>query len=163
MSDLGSGDDTDRNRADDPDREQRLADVIARLEIDAIMREVLTRMRNLRIVGEVEWMPSNFISGRTLFAFKVAYDDAFSQYSPGILAELETVRAFHETPGLELGDGGTIGASYLDDYWLDSVEMRDAYFSTGSLRSRLLLRIMPSATLAKRRLVKFLRGGSRTS
>ena len=36
---------------------------IARLEIDAILVEVLTRMKNLEIVGEPEWLASNFISG----------------------------------------------------------------------------------------------------
>lgn len=37
----------------------------ARLEIDAIMKEVLTRMDNIQIAGETRWMPSNFISGLT--------------------------------------------------------------------------------------------------
>jgi cytochrome P450 len=36
---------------------------IARLEIDAILVEVLTRMRDLEIVGEPQWLASNFISG----------------------------------------------------------------------------------------------------
>lgn len=36
---------------------------IARSEIDAILREVLTRMDDLQIVGAPEWLPSNFISG----------------------------------------------------------------------------------------------------
>jgi cytochrome P450 len=35
---------------------------IARLEIDAILREVLTRLDDLKI-GNAEWLPSNFISG----------------------------------------------------------------------------------------------------
>jgi cytochrome P450 len=35
---------------------------IARLEIDAILREVLTRLDDLKI-GSAEWLPSNFISG----------------------------------------------------------------------------------------------------
>ena len=36
---------------------------IARIEIDAILSEVLTRMKGLEIVGKPEWLPSNFISG----------------------------------------------------------------------------------------------------
>ena len=36
---------------------------IARIEIDAILMEVLTRMHGIEIVGEPEWLPSNFISG----------------------------------------------------------------------------------------------------
>ncbi len=36
---------------------------IARIEIDAILSEVLTRMEDLEIVGAPEWLASNFISG----------------------------------------------------------------------------------------------------
>jgi cytochrome P450 len=36
---------------------------IARIEIDAILREVLTRMDEITLAGTPEWLPSNFISG----------------------------------------------------------------------------------------------------
>jgi cytochrome P450 len=36
---------------------------IARIEIDAILMEVLMRMRDIEIVGRPEWLASNFISG----------------------------------------------------------------------------------------------------
>ena len=36
---------------------------IARVEIDAMLTEVLTRMKDFELTGEVEWLPSNFISG----------------------------------------------------------------------------------------------------
>jgi cytochrome P450 len=36
---------------------------IARVEIDAILIEVLSRLSDLALVGEPEWLPSNFISG----------------------------------------------------------------------------------------------------
>jgi len=36
---------------------------IARIEIDAMFREVLTRMTDFELAGEPEWLPSNFISG----------------------------------------------------------------------------------------------------
>ena len=37
----------------------------ARLEADAILKEVLTRLTDIEITGETEWLPSNFISGLT--------------------------------------------------------------------------------------------------
>ena len=37
----------------------------ARLEIDALLTEVLTRLHNIELAGPVTWMPSNFISGVT--------------------------------------------------------------------------------------------------
>ena len=36
---------------------------IARIEIDAMLREVLIRMRDFELAAEPEWLPSNFISG----------------------------------------------------------------------------------------------------
>ena len=36
---------------------------IARIEIDAILVEVLTRMKEFALAGEPDWLPSNFISG----------------------------------------------------------------------------------------------------
>ncbi|MDZ4373017.1 MAG: cytochrome P450 [Phenylobacterium sp.] len=36
---------------------------IARIEIDAMLREVLTRMTNFELAAPVEWLASNFISG----------------------------------------------------------------------------------------------------
>lgn len=36
---------------------------IARIEIDAMLREVLTRMKRFELAAPVEWLPSNFISG----------------------------------------------------------------------------------------------------
>ena len=37
----------------------------ARLEIDAILKEVIIRMDEITIDGKLEWLPSNFISGLT--------------------------------------------------------------------------------------------------
>jgi len=36
---------------------------IARIEIDAVLHEVLTRMSGIELAGIPEWLPSNFISG----------------------------------------------------------------------------------------------------
>ena len=36
---------------------------IARIEIDAMLTEILTRMTDFELAGEPEWLPSNFISG----------------------------------------------------------------------------------------------------
>jgi cytochrome P450 len=36
---------------------------IARIEIDAMLREVLSRMTDFELAAEPEWLPSNFISG----------------------------------------------------------------------------------------------------
>ncbi len=74
-------------------------------------------------------MTANFVAGRTLFAFKIAYDPDYRNYSPGILAEIQTVKLFHQTPGLTKGEGGATGESYLRSYWRDLAEMRAFYIA----------------------------------
>jgi cytochrome P450 len=36
---------------------------VARVEIDALFRQILTRLPDLQKIGETEWQPSTFISG----------------------------------------------------------------------------------------------------
>jgi len=43
---------------------------IARIEIDAMLREVLTRMKAFELAAPVEWLPSNFISGPKVMPLK---------------------------------------------------------------------------------------------
>lgn len=43
---------------------------IARVEIDAVLREVLTRMTGFELASEPEWLPSNFISGPKTFRLR---------------------------------------------------------------------------------------------
>jgi len=45
--------------------------------------------------------------GAGSFSFKIAYDEAFGRYAPGLLVELENIRAFHDTPGLQWMDSFT--------------------------------------------------------
>lgn len=92
------------------------------------------RERNLFFVelkfnGKLLAMTTNFIVGQTLFAFKIAYDPDYQDYSPGILAEVQTVRLFHETPELLRGEGGATAESYLRSYWRELAEMHAFYIA----------------------------------
>ena len=83
----------------------------------------------LKFNGKLIAMTTNFIVGQTLFAFKIAYDPDYQDYSPGILAEVQTVRLFHETPELARGEGGATAESYLRSYWRDLAEMHAIYIA----------------------------------
>ncbi|HEX5477620.1 MAG TPA: GNAT family N-acetyltransferase, partial [Burkholderiales bacterium] len=48
-----------------------------------------------------------FTAGEGAFTFKIAYDEAYASCSPGILAEVDNVRQFMETPGLRWLDSNT--------------------------------------------------------
>jgi CelD/BcsL family acetyltransferase involved in cellulose biosynthesis len=62
----------------------------------------------------------NLLAGEGSYAYRTAYDEDFAAYSPGIVAELDTVRAFHGDPRLQWmdsitdPDNGTINRLWKD-------------------------------------------------
>jgi CelD/BcsL family acetyltransferase involved in cellulose biosynthesis len=46
----------------------------------------------------------NLLSGRGAFAVKIAFDEHFARYSPGMLLEMENVRRVHAMPGIDWMD-----------------------------------------------------------
>jgi CelD/BcsL family acetyltransferase involved in cellulose biosynthesis len=49
-----------------------------------------------------------FAADSGAFTFKIAYDEAYEKCSPGLLAEVDNVRQFMETPGLRWIDSNTV-------------------------------------------------------
>ncbi len=88
-------------------------------------------------------MTTGFVAGSTLFCFKSGYDPAFADCSPGILAEVETVRMFCETPELRRADAGTSGPTYLSGLWPEAVLMWTVCAATDSTASRAFVRLLP--------------------
>jgi len=61
---------------------------------------------------------SAFAAGEGAFVFKTAYDEEFRRFSPGILVELDMIRAFHERADLQWMDSFTAaGNSTIDRLW----------------------------------------------
>jgi CelD/BcsL family acetyltransferase involved in cellulose biosynthesis len=54
--------------------------------------------------GQTVAMKCNLLAGSTIFFFKIAYDERFAAFSPGILLELETIKLFHENSDADLMD-----------------------------------------------------------
>jgi CelD/BcsL family acetyltransferase involved in cellulose biosynthesis len=68
----------------------------------AVLGEAARRGR-LHMVGiDAQGQPIarrfSLLAGEGAFAFKTAYDEAYAQYSPGVLAELLRIREFHRLP-----------------------------------------------------------------
>jgi CelD/BcsL family acetyltransferase involved in cellulose biosynthesis len=49
----------------------------------------------------------SFLAGEGSFAFKTAYDEEFSRYSPGVIAEVDRIRQLHALPGQQWMDSFT--------------------------------------------------------
>lgn len=95
-------------------------------------------------------MSCNFMTGSTLFGFKVAYDPEYATYSPGIVAEMEVVRAIYDGRGIRMAESGTLGKSYLDGWWLDGGEVQVWYVSTPKMYSAAVLYVMEVMSQVKR-------------
>ena len=104
----------------------------------------------LQVDGRAVAMTANFVSGDILFAFKVAWDPAYRRRSPGILAEVQTVRLFHECHELKLGESGTGAGSYLSSYWCDSTPIGEVLVARAGTVSHGALKLLPRAREVKR-------------
>jgi CelD/BcsL family acetyltransferase involved in cellulose biosynthesis len=62
------------------------------------------QLLSLQAGDQVVAMKCNISANRTLFCFKIAYDERFSRYSPGVLLEVENMRIFHEQRDEQLMD-----------------------------------------------------------
>jgi hypothetical protein len=66
----------------------------------------------LQIVGiDVDGRPitrcCNLLAGAGAYAYRTAYDEAYAHYSPGIMAEIDTIRAFHDLSEVQWMDSIT--------------------------------------------------------
>ena len=93
---------------------------------------------------------STILAGDGGYAFKTAYDEAFSRFSPGIIAEVDRIRALHELPELQWMDSFTAdGNVVLNRLWNQRVKIQGLTLATGPL-GKLALGVREALRRAKR-------------
>lgn len=61
---------------------------------------------------------TSILAGAGSFAFKKAYDEAYSRYSPGVIADIDRIRRLHASPELQWMDSFTApGNTVLNRLW----------------------------------------------
>ena len=94
---------------------------------------------------------SSILAGSGGYAFKTAYDESFSRFSPGIIVEIDRIRALHSMPGVEWMDSFTdAGNVVLNRLWNQRLKIQGLTFAAG-LAGRLALRTYTALRNAKRR------------
>jgi hypothetical protein len=74
----------------------------------------------------------NLLAGSGSYAYRTAYDESFGQYSPGVIAELDSIRAFHHLAGVEWMDSVTErGNTTLNRLWRDRCRVQSALVGVG--------------------------------
>lgn len=96
------------------------------------------QLLGLYLNGEPIAMKCNFLSQPGSYAFKIAFDERYSRYSPGIQLELETMKLLHEEDSIEWMDScATRGHFMISRLWGEQRTLR-----------RLLIPLTPAGELA---------------
>ena len=96
-------------------------------------------------------MKCNFRSGDGSFAIKIAYDEAYAKFSPGVLLEIENVLDAHRRPGLCWMDSCAAPQHPMIDWlWTDRRSIQHILISPGSRRGNLLLALFGLLRAIKR-------------
>jgi hypothetical protein len=69
------------------------------------------------------------VCGRTGFAVKSTYDEAYRRYGIGVLLELEVIRSFLSESWADRLDSATAGPHVLDTLWSGRIEVANLIFS----------------------------------
>ncbi len=75
----------------------------------------------------------NLIAGEGSYAWRTAYDERYAEYSPGVMAEIESMRAFHALPGVSWMDSITDpGNAMLNRLWPHRRTMQSVLVGAGA-------------------------------
>jgi len=86
----------------------------------------------------------SFRTGNGAMAFRVAYNEELSKYSPGLLLEIENIRRLHEAPRLSWMDCGAVPYSDLfNRVWIHRRTIETLLLSTGRTSGALLISLLP--------------------
>jgi CelD/BcsL family acetyltransferase involved in cellulose biosynthesis len=114
-------------------------------------REGRQQLLALRLNGKPLALKWNLLSGDTGFAFKIAFDEQFARFSPGVQLELENVERAHLLPRLRFMDSCAAPNRFMINHlWPDRREMQTLFIGTGSRLGALTVAAVP--------LLNFVRG-----
>lgn len=96
-------------------------------------------------------MKCNFLSGHGAYAFKIAFDEEYARYSPGVLLEIENLRLLHRTPQIAWMDS-TADANHpmINRLWLDRRTVETLLVSPNRVSGDFIIAMVPLARWLKR-------------
>lgn len=101
--------------------------------IRAAARQHKVSLLGLFLDGRAIALKLNFLSGSGGFTFKIAFDEEFKKFSPGVLLELENIGWFHEQQQVEWMDSCARPDHFMiGRLWKDRRLMQRLVMSTGT-------------------------------
>ena len=124
-----------------------------------IAREAFRRgrlmMLALRLNGRPIAYKVNFLSGDGSFAFKIAFDEEYARYSPGVLLELENIRLLHERTQIRWMDSCANPDRFMiNQLWTDRRAIQTLVISTGKRQGDLVVAAIPLLKWGNRRIFR---------
>ena len=115
---------------------------------EAIVTEAFRRGRLMMLALRLDGRPiaykCDFLAGRGLFTFKIAFDENYACHSPGVLLEVENIRRLHTQSRIEWADSCTGPFdSMFKRLWLSQRMIRDVIVSTGKAPGDLVVSTIP--------------------
>ena len=115
------------------------------------------RRNRLHIMGlDLDGKPiarcCNIVAGEGSYAYRTAYDERFGYYSPGVMAELGSIRHFHSVPGLQWMDSITDPDNVtLNHLWKERRTVQTIVVGSGAW-AELWVSMLPVVRWAKQRI-----------
>jgi CelD/BcsL family acetyltransferase involved in cellulose biosynthesis len=108
-------------------------------------------MLALRFEGRPIAMKCNFLAGDGSFAFKIAFDESFARFSPGVLLEIENIHRAHADQRIEWMDSCASPAhAMINRLWKDRRVVQTTLVSTGTGIGRVAVSAIPLLRWANR-------------
>lgn len=101
-------------------------------------------MLGLFLKGEPIAMKCNLLAGHGSYAFKIAFDELLSKYSPGVQLELEMIRQFWSTSTTQWMDSCATPQHFMiNRLWLQRRPMQHLLVSAGGTQANLAIATLP--------------------
>jgi CelD/BcsL family acetyltransferase involved in cellulose biosynthesis/glycosyltransferase involved in cell wall biosynthesis len=101
-------------------------------------------MLALRLDGRPIAYKLNFLAGRASFTFKIAFDENYARYSPGLLLEIENVRRLHAQSRIEWVDSCADPFNFMfNRLWLARRTIQNLIVSTGKAPGAFVVSVTP--------------------
>jgi Acetyltransferase (GNAT) domain len=122
----------------------------------AVAKEAFYRGRLMMLAARMDGKPiaqkCNFLAGDGSFAFKIAYDENYAHYSPGMLLEMENIRRIHDRPEIKWMDSCAIpDHPMINRLWPDRRIIQTVLVPTRKGRGELFVSLMPLARWLRRK------------
>src|SRR5215813_7927568 len=119
-------------------------------------------MLALRLDGRPIAYKCNFLAGLGSFTFKIAFDENYAGYSPGMLLEIENVRRLHAQSRIEWVDSCADPLNFMfNRLWLTRRTIQNLIVSTGQTPGDFVVSVIPLLSWINRKLKTGKTGGQK--